>query len=93
MRLSYATTAQFALPRTGSVHAAKILFKIVGPETVASDLQSILNKLPGFPQAERLLYPMAICHRLAALLKESNTSYPIGMRVMTGLLVGWLRKS
>ena len=93
MRLSYATTAQFALPRTGSVHVAKILFKLIGPETSPSDLQSILNKHPGFPQAERLLYPMDICHRLAALLKESNTSYPIGMRVMTGLLVGRLRRA
>ncbi|KAL5499110.1 hypothetical protein ACEPAH_1628 [Sanghuangporus vaninii] len=139
LRLSYATTAQFALPRTGSVHAAKVLFKIlqtgssegtngVPPSAGGSstpthtptftpslshtstpppirtppssphshsgfNLESILSKYPGFPQAERLLYPRDVCQRLTALLKESNTAYPFGVRVMTGLLTGWLQRS
>ncbi|TDL22743.1 hypothetical protein BD410DRAFT_788044 [Rickenella mellea] len=93
MLLSYATTAQYALPQSGSIRASKVLFKILGPESACSDIKSILDKYPGFPQAERLLYPLDICRRLAGLLKESNTSYPIGMRVMTGLLVGWLHRS
>ena len=110
MRLSYATTAQFALPQTGSVRASKILFKVLQagesspapskPSTGYStphqyppvDLDRILQKHPGFPQAERLVYPRDVCERLVTLLKESNTAYPFGMRVMTGLLTGWLRK-
>lgn len=106
MRLSYATTAQYTLPKTGSVNTSKILFKILrnipdGPSFASSsthtpatpfDLDKVLEKYPGFPQAERLLYPRDICHRLANLLKESNTAYPFGVRVMTGLLTGWLRR-
>ncbi|THH11426.1 hypothetical protein EW145_g657 [Phellinidium pouzarii] len=108
MRLSYATTAQFALPQTGSVYASKVLFKIL---PVASEgcscpsvssplaspsyknLDSVLQKYPGFPQAERLLYPRDVCQRLTSLLRESNTAYPMGVRVMTGLLTGWLRRT
>ena len=40
MRLSYATTAQFALPRTGSIQAAKVLFKIIGPEYNNTDMKT-----------------------------------------------------
>ncbi|EJC97639.1 uncharacterized protein FOMMEDRAFT_115176 [Fomitiporia mediterranea MF3/22] len=95
MHLSYATTAQYALPRTGSVHASKVLFKILqvgSPRSQPFNLESILQKYPGFPQAERLLYPLDVCQRLMALLKESNTAYPFGVRVMTGLLAGWLQR-
>ena len=107
MRLSYATTAQFALPQTGTVRASKVLFKILhtgegGPSSSFGarspplqppiDLDRILQKHPGFPQAERLVYPRDVCARLIALLRESNTAYPFGMRVMTGLLTGWLGK-
>ena len=53
----------------------------------------ILNKYPGFPQAEYLFYPLIVCRRLAALLRESNTAYPESMRTMTGLDVGWLRRA
>lgn len=54
---------------------------------------SILNKYPGFPQAEHLYYPIDICHRIAAVLKESNKAYPESMRTMTGLDVGWLHRA
>jgi ubiquitin-protein ligase E3 D len=53
----------------------------------------LLDKYPGFPQAEFLYYPMDVCHRLAVLLKESNKSYPVSMQSMTGLEVGWLQRS
>jgi hypothetical protein len=56
-------------------------------------VNSILNKYPGFPQAEYLSYPMAICRRLAGLLQESNSAYPESLRTMTGLEVGWLRRA
>lgn len=56
-------------------------------------LFSVLNKYPGFPQAEHLYYPIDICRRLAGLLKESNTAYPDHMKDMTGLDVGWLQRA
>lgn len=54
---------------------------------------SILDRYPGFPQAEYLFYPMDTCQRLAVLLKESNRTYPDNMRIMTGLEVGWLQRA
>jgi ubiquitin-protein ligase E3 D len=54
---------------------------------------SVLNKYPGFPQAEYLFYPMNICRQIASLLKESNRAYPESLRSMTGLEVGWLRRA
>lgn len=54
---------------------------------------SILDKYPGFPQAEYLFYPMDTCQRLAVLLRESNRTYPENMRSMTGLEVGWLQRA
>jgi len=95
MRLAYTTPRQYVLPKNGSILAAKVLFKVLGfgPYNVSTDMKSILNKYPGFPQAEYLFYPVDICRRLATLLRESNTSYPESMRMMTGLDVGWLRRA
>ncbi|KAJ7064804.1 HECT-like ubiquitin-conjugating enzyme-binding-domain-containing protein [Mycena amicta] len=93
MRLAYTTQTQYALPRSASIRTAKVLFKLLGPSEASTDLKSILNTYPGFPQAEYLFYPMDICRQLAAVLKESNGSYPESMRTMTGLEVGWLRRA
>lgn len=90
MRIAYRTPSQYVLPKTGSIRAAKVLFKLLGAST---DVQAALNKYPGFPQAEHLYYPIDICTRLAGLLKESNTAYPESMRTMTGLDVGWLQRA
>ncbi|KAF7316507.1 hypothetical protein MIND_00169900 [Mycena indigotica] len=87
MRMAYTTQTQYALPRSASIRTAKVLYKLLGPSEVVTDLKSILNTYPGFPQAEYLFYPMDICRQLAAVLKESNRSYPESMRVMTGLEV------
>ena len=62
------------------------------PELMKYIYFSILNKYPGFPQAESLSYPMATCRRLASLLKQSNSAYPPTLRTMTGLEVGWLQR-
>jgi hypothetical protein len=115
MRIAYTTPKQYVLPKNGSIHAAKILFKVLSSSTTPKDMKecvyrgyfrdmvtcfshtsvscSILNKYPGFPQAEYLYYPIDICRRLVGLLKESNTSYPEGMRTMTGLDIGWLHRA
>ncbi|EPQ52345.1 hypothetical protein GLOTRDRAFT_140695 [Gloeophyllum trabeum ATCC 11539] len=91
IRISYNTPATYLIPQSDSIRAAKVLFKIIGPHVAPEDLRSTLDKFPGFPQAENLSYPLEICRRLAGLLKESNNSYPVDMRTMTGLDVGWLR--
>jgi len=93
MRIAYTTPKQYGLPKSGSIHAAKILFKVLSPVTTSKDMKDILHKYPGFPQAEYLFYPIDICRRLVGLLKESNTSYPESMRTMTGLDVGWLHRA
>jgi len=93
MRMAYATPKEYVMPKNAMIHAAKVLFNILGPTAAYSDLQSVLNKYPGFPQAEHLYYPRDICRRLAGVLKESNTAYPEGMRTMTGLDVGWLQRA
>ncbi|CAK5261895.1 unnamed protein product [Mycena citricolor] len=95
MRLAYSTQTLYSMPRSASIRTAKVLFKLLGPSEATLDLkrQVLLDTYPGFPQAEYLFYPMDVCHRLAALLKESNSSYPQSLRVMTGLDVGWLRRA
>jgi len=93
MRIAYSTPTQYLLPKVGNIHGAKVLYRILGPETASTDLASIVSRYPGFPQAEHLSYPLDVCRRLAALLKESNSAYPESMKVMTGLDVGFLQRS
>ncbi|KAF8591361.1 hypothetical protein K439DRAFT_1327342, partial [Ramaria rubella] len=89
LRISYAASDHYFMARSASIQAAKVHFKILGP-SVSPTLKSTVEKYPGFGQSERLLYPLDICRRVAGLLKESNTAYPQGRRVMGGLDVGWL---
>ncbi|KAJ2926581.1 hypothetical protein H1R20_g10516, partial [Candolleomyces eurysporus] len=91
IRLAYTTPRSRAIPKSGSISAAKVLYKLLGPTESRIPLKTLLDKFPGFPQAEYLSYPMSVCRRLAALLKESNTAYPERLRTMTGLEVGLLR--
>ncbi|KAH9852331.1 HECT-like ubiquitin-conjugating enzyme-binding-domain-containing protein [Lenzites betulinus] len=93
MRLSYTVPTQYVLPKTGSIRAAKVLYKLLDTAASYSDLPSLLNRYPGFPQAEHLYYPRGICRRIGASLKESNAAYPENMRTMTGLNVGWLQRA
>ncbi|KAK7047424.1 hypothetical protein VNI00_006655 [Paramarasmius palmivorus] len=92
MQIGYAAQRPYAIPRSASMSVAKVLFKLLGPSEGRLDLKTVLDKYPGFPQAEYLFYPMDTCQRLAVLLKESNRTYPEDMRTMTGLDVGWLQR-
>jgi len=65
-------------------------FTIPHPESHSTG--RLLDRYPGFPQAEPLSYPMAVCRKLAGLLLESNLAYPESLRTMTGLEVGWLAR-
>jgi len=92
MRISYSAAVSRIIPKTGSIFAAKVLFKLLGPTDASTDLKIILARYPGFPQAEYLSYPMDVCQRLAVILKETNAVYPENMRSMADLNVGWLRR-
>jgi len=93
MCLAYTTPTSRAIPKNACVFAAKVLYKLLAPTDSPIDIKDLLNKYPGFPQAEFLSYPMSVCRRLAGLLNESNSAYPQSMRTMTGLEVGWLQRS
>ncbi|KAL0959813.1 hypothetical protein HGRIS_011495 [Hohenbuehelia grisea] len=93
IRIAYSMPAAYAIPKSASINAAKVLYKLLGPAESSGDLGEIVNKVPGFPQAEYLYYPMHICRRLAGILAESNRCYPESMRKMTGLDVGFLRRA
>lgn len=93
MRIAYSAPTQYLLSKVGSIHGAKVLYKILGPETPPADLASIVSRHPGFPQAEHLSYPLDVCRVLAGLLKESNSAYPESMKAMAGLDVGFLQRS
>jgi len=92
MRISYSAPSNRITPKTGSISAAKVLYKLLGPADASTDLKTILARLPGFPQAEYLSYPMDVCQRLAVGLKETNLVYPENLRKMADLDVGWLRR-
>lgn len=89
IRISYMIASPLLLPKHDSVDASKVLYKILGPDSTM-DIKKLLDKYPGFPQAEYLFYPMDVCRKLAALLSESTRGYPESLRSMTGLDVGWL---
>src|SRR5258707_15880538 len=93
MRLSYKATKHYLLPEHGTVQVAKVLFKVLGPSMSSMDLGSLLDRYPGFPQAEQLMYPKNTCTQIALLLKERNMCYPEGIRSMTRLDVGWILRS
>lgn len=39
MRISYTTPTQYVLAKTGTIHAAKVLYKFLGPDITQDDLQ------------------------------------------------------
>lgn len=93
MKLSYSAPNVSLIPRSGSVVAAKILFKVVGLGSgIPFDAKSTLEKHPNFSHAEQLSYPLDICRRLAGLLRESHSTYPSNRRTMSGLDAGWLQR-
>jgi ubiquitin-protein ligase E3 D len=40
LRLAYAFSTPYALPKSGSIHAAKVLYKIMTPSEQAADLNT-----------------------------------------------------
>ena len=61
MRLAYSTPAQYVIPKSGSIRAAKVLFKILGPTTVA--------ELPGYV-IDRIFFALPLPFILHRILKK-----------------------
>jgi hypothetical protein len=38
MRIAYSTSTQYLLSKVGNIHGAKVLYRILGPETASTDL-------------------------------------------------------
>jgi hypothetical protein len=38
MRIAYSTPTQYLLSKVGSIHGAKVLYRILGPEIASTDL-------------------------------------------------------
>ncbi|KAH9963013.1 HECT-like ubiquitin-conjugating enzyme-binding-domain-containing protein [Russula dissimulans] len=93
MHLSYKANRSYLLPERGTILAAKVLYKVLEPSMWTMDLGSLLDRYPGFPQAEQLMYSRNTCMQIELLLRESNACYPEGMRSMTRLDVGWLLRA
>ncbi|KAF8595379.1 hypothetical protein BDV93DRAFT_528705 [Ceratobasidium sp. AG-I] len=88
IQLSYAGAAGSWIPSSGTITAAKVTFVIFGPGESANSLE----RYPAFARAETLSYPMDLCRRLAASLKESNAVYPEARRTLDGMSIGWLQR-
>jgi hypothetical protein len=59
MRLAYTTPRSRAIPKSGSIMAAKVLYKLVGPSEAATDLKACVShvKLLYTLQADFTLCP------------------------------------
>ncbi|KAG8958908.1 hypothetical protein FRC03_008712 [Tulasnella sp. 419] len=95
VKISFNSAKQYTLPTDNSVlHVAKVLFFIVGPDfSLGFNNKGITEKYPSFANSETLLYPLNVCTRLAAMLKESNLTYPEERKSMVQLDVGYLQRS
>jgi ubiquitin-protein ligase E3 D len=40
LRLAYATSTPYGIPKSGSIHAAKVLYKVLTPSEQAADLKT-----------------------------------------------------
>ncbi|KAG9097052.1 hypothetical protein FRC06_008011 [Ceratobasidium sp. 370] len=89
IQLSYAGATGSVIPASGTITAAKVTFVIFGPGEPANSLE----RYPAFRNAEILSYPMDLCRRLAASLKESNAVYPEARRTLDGMSLGWLQRA
>ncbi|EJU02462.1 hypothetical protein DACRYDRAFT_100043 [Dacryopinax primogenitus] len=86
--LSWSCQKSYFLPKNGSCAGALVFYKMIGP---SMDPNEVINEHPEFLQAQYLYYPIDICRRLAALLRESHNAYADGASVK-GLGKAWLAR-
>lgn len=46
MRIAYSTPAQYLLSKVGNIHGAKVLYRVLGPETASADLARCVENQP-----------------------------------------------
>ncbi|KZT60983.1 hypothetical protein CALCODRAFT_530291 [Calocera cornea HHB12733] len=88
VELSWSSRKSYFLPKEGSCTGALVFYKVIGP---SKDPNEIIGAHPEFLQAQYLYYPIDICRRMAALLRESHSAYADGASVK-GLDKAWLAR-
>ena len=63
MRLSYTTPSQFLIPKSGSIRAAKVLFKLLAPSTGA-ELHACVSFLSLYRSRSRYPVPAYLLYML-----------------------------
>ena len=86
MRIAYATTTQYLLSKVGSIHGAKILYRILGPETASTDLARWVRSEGAINLADAFT-PNSIVSRYPGFPQAEHLSYPLDIcRRLAGLL-------
>ncbi|KZO94252.1 hypothetical protein CALVIDRAFT_539298 [Calocera viscosa TUFC12733] len=88
VELSWSSRKSYFLPKEGACNGALVFYKVIGP---SKDPNQIIGAHPEFLQAQYLYYPIDICRRMAALLRESHNAYTDGAAVK-GLDKAWLAR-
>lgn len=84
MRIAYSTPTQYFLSKVGSIHGAKVLYRILGPETASTDLARSVkaSRFTGFGADNPLLE--ASCPDIQVSRKQNI--YPIHWTYAAGWL-------
>lgn len=86
MRIAYSTPTPYLLPKVGNIHAAKVLYKILGPETASTNLTRYARIGSITPGALTIL-PGSIVSRHPGFPQAQHLSYPLDVcRRLAGLL-------
>ena len=86
MRIAYSTPTPYLLPKVGSIHGAKVLYKILGPETVSTDLARYA-RIGSTPPEVLTIVPGSVVSRHPGFPQAEHLSYPLEVcRRLAGLL-------
>ena len=86
MRIAYSTPTRYLLSKVGSIHGAKVLYKLLGPETASTDLARYVNVDLTTSEVLTLL-PDSIVSRYPGFPQAEYLSYPLDIcRRLAGLL-------
>lgn len=86
MRIAYSTPTRYLLPKVGSIHAAKVLYRILGPEIAPADLARLVNVDSTRSEVLTLL-PNSIVSKHPGFPQAEHLFYPLGIcRRLAGLL-------
>lgn len=87
MRIAYATPTQYLLSKVGSIHGAKILYRILGPETASTDLARWVLSESAINSGADASTLDSIVSRYPGFPQAEHLSYPLDIcRRLAGLL-------